>query len=82
MGVVLAGLVETATFQAGICSTEGPQGRGAKTPSQVVWYQVGTTERVRGGRGKFQIPRSRDVASRRENGHLNEPSPGASQECP
>lgn len=32
MRVVLAGLVETATFQAGICSTEGMVDRGAKEP--------------------------------------------------
>lgn len=32
MRVVLAGLVETATFQAGICSTAGMVGRGAKKP--------------------------------------------------
>lgn len=69
MRVVLAGLVETATFQAGICSTAGMVGRGAKRLSQVVQHQVGPQGRVRGGWGKFQTPRITEVARRGENGH-------------
>lgn len=54
MGVVLAGLGETATFQAGTCSTEGPVGRGAKTPSQV----IPSRDHRKGQRGQGKVPDS------------------------
>lgn len=44
MRVVLAGLVKAGTFQAGICSTEGLVGRGAKKKKQkqkpLRWYST------------------------------------------
>lgn len=57
MTVVLAGQVETATFQAAICSTEGLVGRGAKKPiSSSAAHQVGITGK--GQRELGKVPNS------------------------
>lgn len=52
MRVVLAGLVETATFQAGICSTAGMVGRGAKRPISSGTAPSRTTGKGQRGLGK------------------------------
>lgn len=54
MRVVLAGLVKTGTFQAGICSTEGLVGRGAKKKTKNL---SGGTVPSRDFRGGSEGPR-------------------------